>query len=114
MNTWVLMDSSLVWRTARPGHGESCEEAYRPRLVATRLVATFFADGALCFAFCACPDLVFKRDSSYISIHCSLEIAAISVPIPASGKSSGDSKCTQHFPMSSFFPAALNVAFSCS
>jgi hypothetical protein len=58
--------------------------------------------------------LVFKRDCSYISIHFSLEIAEISSPIAPSGKSSGDLKWTQHFPMSSFFPAARNAAFSCA
>ena len=45
-----------------------------------------------CFAICACPALVIKRDCSYISIHFSLEIAEISLPIALSGKSSGDSK----------------------
>jgi len=50
------------------------------------------ADGAPCFAICACPALVIKRDCSYISIHLSLEIAEISLPIASSGKSSGDSK----------------------
>jgi hypothetical protein len=46
--------------------------------VATRLLAALLADGEVCLAFCACPALVFKRDCSYISIHCSLEIAEIS------------------------------------
>src|SRR5215467_1317963 len=73
----------------------------------------FFVRGS-CFALCACPALVFRRDCSYISIHFSLEIAEISLPIAASGKSSGDSKCTQHLPMSSFLPAAANAAFSCA
>jgi hypothetical protein len=43
-------------------------------------------------AFFALPALVFKRDCSYISIHFSLEIAEISLPIAWSGKSSGDLK----------------------
>jgi hypothetical protein len=47
--------------------------------------------GAL-LRLCACPALVIKRDCSYISIHFSLEIAEISLPIASSGKSSGDSK----------------------
>src|SRR5215471_14044055 len=65
---------------------------YRRRFVSTRLAATLLADGAPCFAICACPALVIKRDCSYISIHFSLEIAEISLPIASSGKSSGDSK----------------------
>ena len=65
---------------------------YRRRLVSTRLAVTLLADGAPCFAICACPALVFKRDCSYISIHFSREIAEISLPISSSGKSSGDSK----------------------
>jgi hypothetical protein len=67
-------------------------EVYRRRFVSTRLPATLLADGAPCFALCACPALVIKRDCSYISIHFSLEIAEISLPIASSGKSSGDSK----------------------
>src|SRR5215475_9126531 len=67
-------------------------EVYRRRFVSTRLEATLLADGAPCFAICACPALVIKRDCSYISIHFSLEIAEISLPIALSGKSSGDSK----------------------
>jgi hypothetical protein len=67
-------------------------ESYRRRFVSTRLAATLLADGAPCFAICACPALVVKRDCSYISIHFSLEIAEISLPIASSGKSSGDSK----------------------
>ena len=69
-----------------------CWEVYRRRFVSTRLAATLLADGAPCFAICACPALVIKRDCSYISIHFSLEIAEISLPIASSGKSSGDSK----------------------
>src|SRR5262249_27246664 len=67
-------------------------KVYRRRLVATRLAATLLADGAPCFFVWACPALVIKRDCSYISIHFSLEIAEISLPIASSGKSSGDSK----------------------
>src|SRR5215469_18788300 len=67
-------------------------KVYRRRFVSTRLVATLLADGAPCFAICACPALVITRDCSYISIHFSLEIAEISLPIASSGKSSGDSK----------------------
>jgi hypothetical protein len=67
-------------------------KVYRRRFVSTRLAATLLADGAPCFAICACPALVIKRDCSYISIHFSLEIAEISLPIASSGKSSGDSK----------------------
>src|SRR5271165_2990487 len=78
------------WKTWWPGIGESCWEVYRRRFVATRLAATLLADGAPCFAICACPALVIKRVCSYISIHFSLEIAEISLPIAASGKSSGD------------------------
>jgi hypothetical protein len=37
------------------------------------LAATLLADGTPCFAICACPALVIKRDCSYISIHFSLE-----------------------------------------
>ena len=51
------------------------------RFASTRLAATLLADGAPCFAICACPALVLKRDCSYISIHFSLEIAEISLPI---------------------------------
>src|SRR5215472_7801649 len=67
-------------------------KVYRRRFVSTRLAATLLADGAPCVAICACPALVIKRDCSYISIHFSLEIAEISLPIALSGKSSGDSK----------------------
>ena len=67
-------------------------KVYRRRFVSTRLAATLLADGAPCFAICACPALVIKRDCSYISIHFSLEIAEISLPIASSGKSSGESK----------------------
>ena len=67
-------------------------KVYRRRFVSTRLAATLLADAAPCFAICACPALVINRDCSYISIHFSLEIAEISVPIASSGKSSGDSK----------------------
>ena len=67
-------------------------KVYRRRFVSTRLAATLLADGAPCFAICACPALVIKRDCSYISIHFSLEIAEISLPIASSGKSFGDLK----------------------
>src|SRR5690242_1076003 len=67
-------------------------KVYCRRLVSTRLAATLLADGAPCFAICACPALVIKRDCSYISIHFSLEIAEIRLPIASSGKSSDDSK----------------------
>ena len=67
-------------------------KVYRRRFVSARLAATLLADGVPCFAICACPALVIKRDCSYISIHFSLEIAEISLPIASSGKSSGDSK----------------------
>src|SRR5215475_3571300 len=100
----------VLLRLNRSGSGR----VHRRRFVPTRLAAPLLADGAPCLAFCACPALVFKRVCSYISIHCSLEIAAINLPIAWSGKSSGDSKFTQHFPMSSFFPADLNATFSCS
>ena len=79
----------------KPGGPVSASHAgkvYRRRFVSTRLAATLLADGAPCFAICACPALVIKRDCSYISIHFSLEIAEISLPIASSGKSSGDSK----------------------
>src|SRR5258708_40049578 len=76
-----------------PGHPAShAGKVYRRRFVSTRLAATLLADGAPRFAICACPALVIKRDCSYISIHFSLEIAEISLPIASSGKSSGDSK----------------------
>jgi len=65
-------------------------------------------------AFAFCPALVFKRDCSYISIHCSLEIDEMSFPIALRGKSSADWKCTQHFPMSSFLPDTLKAIFSCA
>ena len=87
-----VSDAPLQWKTWRPAIGESCWKAYRRRFVSTRLTATLLADGAACFAISACPALVFKRDCSYISIHFSLEIAEISLPIASSGKSSGDSK----------------------
>ena len=77
----------FVEKSAEAGYA-----VYRRRFVSTRLAATLLADGAPCFAFCACPALVIKRDCSYISIHFSLEIAEISLPIASSGKSSGDSK----------------------
>ena len=67
-------------------------KVYRRLFVSARLAATLLADGAPCFAICACPALVLKRDCSYISIHFSLEIVEISLPIASSGKSSGDSK----------------------
>src|SRR5215471_908993 len=89
-------------------------KVYRRRFGLTRLAVALPADGALLFALCACPALVLKRDASYISIHFSLEIAEISLPIASSGTSSGDSKLTHDFPMWSFFPDALNAAFSCS
>ena len=65
------------------------------------------------------PDTYNKQPICYVALasqknYCSLGIAAISLPIASSGKSSGVSKWTQHFPISSFFPAALNAAFSCS
>ena len=47
-------------------------EVYRRRFVSTCLAATLLADGAPCFATCARPALVSKRDCSYISIHFSL------------------------------------------
>jgi hypothetical protein len=67
-------------------------EVYRRRFVATRLAVALLADWVPCFAIFACPALVMERDCSYISIHFSLEIAEISLPIASSGKSSGDSK----------------------
>src|SRR6266850_462005 len=77
----------------RMGHPAShAGKVYRRRFVSTRLAATLLVDGAPCFDLCACPALVIKRDCSYISIHFSLEIAEISLPIASSGKSSGDSK----------------------
>jgi hypothetical protein len=79
--------------TVRPGSEAShAGKVYRRRFVSARLAATLLADGALCFAICAFPALVIMRDCSYISIHFSLEIADISLPIGPSGKSSGDSK----------------------
>src|SRR5271166_1691656 len=102
---WLIGTKSRVSNTARPGapgningkRGGSVSashagKVYRRRFVSTRLAATLLADGAPCFAICACPALVIKRDCSYISIHFSLEIAEISLPIASSGKSSGDSK----------------------
>src|SRR5262249_8951287 len=79
----TAMENAMVRRAGR---------VYRCCFGAARLPVPFPADGAGCFAFCACPDLVFKRDCSYISIHCSLEIAEISLPMASSGKSSGDAK----------------------
>src|SRR6266850_4571032 len=83
-----------VEKTLPGAPGESCWESkvYRRHFVSTRLAATLLVDGATCFALCACPALVIKRDCSYISIHFWLEIAEISLPIASSGKSSGDSK----------------------
>jgi len=69
------------WAT-RPSQ---CWEVYRPSFVATRRGATLLAD-APCFAIFACPALVINRDCSYISIHFSLGIAAIRLPIASSGK----------------------------
>src|SRR5215469_9244407 len=77
------------WPTVAASHAG---KVYRRRFVSTRLAATLLADAAPCFAICACPALVVKRDCSYISIHSSLEIAEISLPIASSGKSSDDSK----------------------
>jgi hypothetical protein len=79
-----------VWGTRHPA--SPAGKVYRRRFVSTRLAATLVADGAPCFDLCARPALVLKRDCSYISIHFSLEIAEISLPIASSGKSSGDSK----------------------
>ena len=39
-------------------------KVYRRRFVSTRLAATLLADGARCFAICACPALVIERDCS--------------------------------------------------
>src|SRR3974390_1016163 len=75
-------------------------KVYRRRSLATRLAAALLADAASFFALGACPALVIERDCSYISIHCSLEVAEISLPIASSGRSSGDLKWTQHPPMS--------------
>src|SRR5690349_11026606 len=75
-----------------PASASHAGRVYRRRFVSTRLAATLLADGAPCFAICACPALVIKRDCSYISIHFSLEIAEIRLPIASSGKSSDDSK----------------------
>ena len=61
-------------------------------LVPCALAVTLPPMGQPCFAMFACPALVIKRDCSYISIHFSLEIAEISLPIGSSGKSSGDLK----------------------
>ena len=69
--------------------GRYAGKVYRRCFGATRLAATLLADRAPCFALRACPALVIKRDCSYISIHFSLEIAEISLPIDSSGKSSG-------------------------
>src|SRR5215472_2088834 len=78
------------------GHAQALQKSYEvvvgKRFVSTRLAATLLADGAPCFAICAFPALVIKRDCSYISIPFSLEIAEMSLPIASSGKSSGDSK----------------------
>ncbi len=84
-------------RHNRKGTGNSngkrgAGKVYPRRFVPTRFTATLLADGAPFFATCACPALVIERACSYISIHFSLEIAEISVPIASSGKSSGDSK----------------------
>ena len=76
----------------QPVSASHAGKVYRRRFVSTRLAATLLGDGTACFALCACPALVIKRDCSYISIHFSLEIAEISLPIASSGKSSGDSK----------------------
>ncbi len=78
--------------TGTPLGWKSGGRVYPRRFVSTRLAATLLADGAPCFVFRACPALVFKRDCSYISIHFSLEIDEISLPIASSGKSSGDWK----------------------
>src|ERR1700730_5148307 len=84
--------NKIVRGRAEGGLSALAGKVYRRRFVSTRLAATLLADGAPCFAICACPALVIKRDCSYISIHFSLEIAEISLPIASSGKSSGDSK----------------------
>src|SRR3954465_13896558 len=94
------------WVVAKRRTGFS-EIVYRRPFLSSLLLA-----GVPCFAFCALPALVFERDCSYISIHFALEMAEISLPIAGSGRSSGDWKWTQHFPMSSFFLAALNAAFN--
>ena len=85
----VGLEFSCVVARYRRSHAG---KVYRRRFVSARLAAALLADGAPCFAICACPALVIKRDCSYISIHFSLEIAEISLPIASSGKSSGDSK----------------------
>ena len=82
-------------------------EVYRRRFVSTCLAATLLADGAPCFATCARPALVSKRDCSYISIHFSLEIAEISLPIGSSGKSSGNSKMNATLPHVELLPRRL-------
>ena len=83
----VAQASVTLIRAAKPAHRNQDF-----RFVSTRLVAILLTDEAPCFAICAWTALVFKRDCSYISIHFSLEIAEISLPIASSGKSSGDSK----------------------
>ena len=74
--------------TALPSSAERCGCGVRYRNSSMH----YCLNGAPCFATRACPDLVNKRDCSYISIHVSLEIDEISLPIGSSGKSSGDSK----------------------
>ena len=56
-------------RNGPPLSDSHAGKVYRRRFVATRLAATVLAEGAPCFALCACPAFVIKRDCSYISIH---------------------------------------------
>jgi hypothetical protein len=89
-NRWGGVASSTRSKETTSPEASHAWKVYRRRFGSTRLAATLLADGAPCFAIRACPALVIKRDCSYISIHSSLEIAEISLPIASSGKSSGD------------------------
>jgi len=75
-----------------PGIGEPCSESLPPTLCVDALGGHLARRWGALLRHLHLPALVIKRDCSYISIHFSLEIAEISLPIASSGKSSGDSK----------------------
>ena len=72
------------------GYARSGLDLFFGSFTATWFGLNYFREA--CFAIFARPALVIKRDCSYISIHSSLEIAEISLPIASRGKSSGDLK----------------------
>ncbi len=94
-------------RRQGPVSASHAGKVYLRPFVSMRLAATLLADGAPCFAICACPGLGHQARLFVRLDHFSLEIVEIGLPIASRGKSSGDSKWNATLPHVELFPRRL-------